>query len=380
MRVRGAWGLALLGALGCATAAPPPEPAVAPAPPAASTPPAPESQRGQLLRPDQIFEILEQSKIAYDLDSEASVPPTRLVDATELPVPRSRPVDAYIEVRADGDGPRKVESRYPPPEIAELFGRASDAFAAERWDEARALYQAAIEVAPGYFKTYTYLGNTLLRLGAFAEAEATLQKALSLNPSDYQALIFLGDTYFETGQFARAKGVLLRAFVLNRGSDAVEQRLDATLAKLDLKRRDGRLAPPFRVERTDEMKVSLRFDGERGMRWLAMAACMACWTYEDGCRSRSPEADDPLHLAMFRECLVNQAASVAIRRDEHPEAVGEDEARLLASIEDGFLEAIIFWEVVGETAPLVIYLLPEAVQADIVRYIERHLLVSTRLI
>jgi tetratricopeptide (TPR) repeat protein len=376
-----ALSLALWAGLACATAAPPPP--SPPPPPPEPVPSAPEVSppRSKLLRPDQIFDILERSPIHYEIESEGPVAALGLAQVTELPVPSSRPVDAYVELRRDtAGGPRRVESRWPPPEIAELFGRAGEAFAAERWQEARTLYAAAAAAAPDYFKTYTYLGNTLNRLQAYDEAQESLQRALALNPVDYQAMLFLGDAYFETGQYARAKAILLRAYMLNRGSEAVEQRLDATLVKLDLKRRPPRLAPQFRIERTAEGQVNLHIDERHGARWLALAACMACWAYEDECRARSPEEDDPLRLAMYRECLVNQAASIAVRREQEPQEVLDDELQLLAAIEGGFLEAIIFWEVVGEAAPLVIYLLPDEVQAEIVRYIERFVLVSTRLI
>lgn len=333
---------------------------------------------GGLLRPDQIFEILETSPITYAIETDAEVGSKGLAEVTDQPIPRSRPIDAYVHVMG-GDGPRRVVSERPPAEIAELFGRAGEAFTKGDLEAARALYGEAIEVAPDYFKTYTFYGNTLHLLGHHVEAEANFLKALELNPNDYQAFLFLGDAYYAMGQYHRAKAVLLRAFMLNKSSEAVQDRLQTTLAKLDLRLRTERLHPDFELERTSDDRVDMRFQAEDSMRWLALAACMACWAYEDQCAGRSTPEDDPLRLSMYRECLINHAAALAVRRD-NDSALAPDEAPLLKAIEEGYLEAIIFWEVLGDVAPLVIYLLPDEVQEDIVRYIERFVIVSTRLV
>lgn len=381
--------LALLGAPACVGArgtavTPAGEPVEAgagrgPDPGPVPAPTAPEAPRGGLLRPDQIFEILEKSEITYAIETEPDVSSKNLAEVSDQPVPRSRPVDAYVHVKG-GDGPRKVVSERPPAHVAELFGRAGEAFTKGDLQAAHDLYAEAAEKAPGYFKVYTFLGNTLHLLGRHGDAEVAFMKALELNPLDYQAFMFLGDTYHSMGRYHRAKAVLLRAYMLNKTSEAVQERLTITLAKLDLRLREHRLDPAFKLERTEQARVTMSFRGEAGMRWLALAACMACWAYEDACAGRSPVEDDPLRLSMYRECLINHAAALAVRRDGGTEALGPDEAPLLAAIEQGFLEAIIFWEVLGDVAPLVIYLLPDAVQEDIVRYIERFVIVSTRLV
>lgn len=371
------WGLSLLPLVAACASAPA---AKAPAGPAASEPePVTASESDErLLRPDQIFEILEKSKITYAIETDGAVSRAGLAEVTDQPVPRSRPVDAYIHVQG-AEGPRKVVSERPPPEIAELFGRAGEAFTQGDLQSAQRLYAAAAKEAPGYFKTFTFLGNTLHRLGQHAEAEAALLRALELNPLDYQALLFLGDTYHSMGRYHRAKAVLLKAFVLNKSSEAVQERLSSTLARLHMRLRTERLDPDFALERTAEERVQMKFREEGSMRWLALAACMACWAYEDRCMARSPVEDDPLRLSMYRECLINHAASLAVRRDSD-ERLGADEGPLLAAIEQGFLEAIIFWEVLSDVAPLVIYLLPEETRDDIAQYIERFVIVSTRLV
>jgi hypothetical protein len=62
------------------------------------------------------------------------------------------------------------------------------------------------------------------------------------------------------------------------------------------------------------------------------------------------------------------------------EAIGPDEKVLLGAIEDGYLEAIIFWEIVAVRAPVVILLLPDTVKDQIVEYIDRYVFESTQRI
>lgn len=365
---------ALLGACSSAAA---PTPTTTP-PPAG---PSGEARAGRLLRPDQIFEILEASEISYDIVSNQEVDGANLAELVDRPMRRTVEVDPFIELKREEDNGRLriVESR-PPETIAEYFEQAGHAFAANELEIAKVLYAKALEVEPAYFKTYTYLGNTLLSLGEYHRAQELFVKALEINPVDYQAMIFLGDTFYQLGDYSRAKVVLTRAFMLNRRNEAVNERLQAVLAKLNLRVRRERLMPAVRIEQVGKGGVEIRIDKADGARWIALAACMACWAFEPSCRERSPEDEDPLRLSMYRECLINQAASISVRKEHDDGPVGADERILLQAIEDGFLDAIIFWEVVAQTAPVVILILPEALQAMILEYIEKYVFVSTQVV
>lgn len=365
---------ALLGACSSAAA---PSPTSTP-PPAG---PSGEARAGRLLRPDQIFEILEASEISYDIVSNQEVDGANLAELVDRPMRRTVEVDPFIELKREEDNGRLriVESR-PPETIAEYFEQAGHAFAANELEIAKVLYAKALEVEPAYFKTYTYLGNTLLSLGEYHRAQELFVKALEINPVDYQAMIFLGDTFYQLGDYSRAKVVLTRAFMLNRRNEAVNERLQAVLAKLNLRVRRERLMPAVRIEQVGKGGVEIRIDKADGARWIALAACMACWAFEPSCRERSPEDEDPLRLSMYRECLINQAASISVRKEHDDGPVGADERILLQAIEDGFLDAIIFWEVVAQTAPVVILILPEALQAMILEYIEKYVFVSTQVV
>lgn len=332
-----------------------------------------------LFRPDKIFAILERSPRTYEIASAHDVERSELPEVMPALRGQARPIDPYLEVKLDEDDHVRLESSRPPPEIADVFERAGQAFAARDYHAAEALYAKAIKEEPTYFKSYTYIGNVYYFLRDLTRAEAAFTRAIELNPVDYQAHLFLGDTYFQMGEFVRAKESLTRAFMLNRTNEVVIERLRATLAKVDLRVRSHRLSPRIRIERAGE-NVVLHFDKSGGLRWLALSACLACWTFESECGDRADEDVDPLRLSMYRECLINQAASIAVRAGKEDEEISNDEALLLGAIEDGYLEAIIFWEIVASRAPVVIMLLPEPVKGQIFEYIDRYVFESTRLI
>ena len=365
----GGCGLGLL-AMACASTTPPPH--------VVSGMPELNEAGSPAFRPDQIFTILDESSIEYSIKSDAAVGGRHVARVVRGPVRHFLPIDAFLwREPAAPDEPVQVRSRRPPPDIAEVFDRAGDALDAGDYQAAHRLYTEAIELRPNYFKTYTYLGNTLHYLGELRLAEAAFLRALELNPIDYQALLFLGDTYMQLGDYYAAKRVLVRAFMLNQDNLAVQDRLRVTLAKLSLRIRELRLNPEVRIRRRTRGKVEIGIDRDRGLRWLALAACMACWAFEDRCARRSSEEDDPLRIAMYRECLAHQAVSIAVRQEKDEASVPTDERKLLSAIEDGFLPAIVFWEIVAHIAPRVIFVLPERMHDEIVQYIERYVIVSS---
>lgn len=367
--VRGA--LALL--IGCGACAP----AVSTAPRAAARG-APESASG-MLGPAEIDRILRESAITYRVSAKGvvgAISVSNILVEQEDPPPRR--LDPFIEVDRT-DGRTRLRSHLPDADVEPLFSKAGKAFAARDFETARQLYLQAVKTRPGYFKSYTYLGNALYFLGRYAEAKAVFQEALERNPFDYQAHLFMGDTLHQLGHYEEAKHALTIAFLLNRDNEVVQERLRSTLAKVGLGLREARLRPAVRVHRGLGEEVLIRLDREDGKPWYPLAACLACWAYEDQCRDRSTSDDDPLRLTMYRECLLNQAAASAARSERKSE-VEPAEKVLLAAIEDGYLEAIVFWEVIAARTPAVMLLLPDTLRDSITKYIERYVYVSTRMV
>lgn len=341
-------------------------------PPDGKLEPVPVSTAGEgsaFFGPAEIYKILEKSQVLYEIATDASVSETPIAEIIEPKEPE-KTVSSYLELKdEDGSGQRRLSISEPPTEIAELHERAFIAFRGHAFEEARDLYTAAAELRPDYFKTFTYLGNTYFVLGDLERAATTLRKAVSMNPVDYQAHLFLGDTYFQLGKLTEAKFHLTWAYVLNRNNPIVQKRLDVTLRELRLRRRLGFIELAVTIEETDENKVALRFGNEEAMRWFPLANCMACWTYENECRDRDEAPELPVRISMYRECLLNQTISIAMRL-EQDQPVPSDERRLHQAVNAGYLDALIYWEIAAKRLPIIVFLLEDEDRERIHSYIQ----------
>lgn len=77
-------------------------------------------------------------------------------------------------------------------------------FDVERYDEARAAYEAAIKLAPDHESAHCNLGLCLKRLGLHKEAVAEYRKAVSLDPNDTTAQFNLVSALEVLGDFEGA--------------------------------------------------------------------------------------------------------------------------------------------------------------------------------
>lgn len=327
--------------------------------------------------PDEIWRVLEDSGSQYAIIETDDLSPLPL-HALEEPAPRPRRLDPFLAVRREPDGAPHLESRTPPPSIAEPFEEGALAFARGEWGLALTRFQACVDREPDYFKAHTYLGRAWLFLDDPARARDALVRALQLNPLDYQAHMFLGDAWVDEERWREAKEALVRAWTLNPNSDAIASRLRFVLRRLDLRIRAGRLEPEVAIREEREV-VRIEVGGGRGARWLPLATCLACWRHEPRCASRSPGAEDPLRLTMYRECLLNQVATAAARRDRG-DPIGTDEQVLLEAVHAGYLEALILWEVVARRTPVMMLLVPDDLRREVEGYVDRFVFASTRVL
>ncbi len=84
---------------------------------------------------------------------------------------------------------------------------AQGLLAAERPEEAKAIYTELVRNRPDDVEARVGLGLARLQLGRLQEAEAPLKEALELDPGNDTALFHLGRAAEEQGEYARAKGL-----------------------------------------------------------------------------------------------------------------------------------------------------------------------------
>jgi tetratricopeptide (TPR) repeat protein len=71
--------------------------------------------------------------------------------------------------------------------------------------EAQALYERAINLAPGYYEAHFNLGNVLHDTGRLEEAVHAYRDALAVNPGCADAHFYLAVTLEKTGKSAEAR-------------------------------------------------------------------------------------------------------------------------------------------------------------------------------
>lgn len=97
--------------------------------------------------------------------------------------------DGLASLNAPASGPQYKK------EAMEHFSSAEKLFAAGKYPEAIAEYQAAIRIEPGYVKAHVYLGDCYYALDRWDECMACYKKAIAIDPKDRQAHRFLGNVY-----------------------------------------------------------------------------------------------------------------------------------------------------------------------------------------
>jgi len=296
-----------------------------------------------------------------------------LAEVLGLPPTDPDPVDPFLEVLRDDDGRPRLVRALPPDGVSAAFEAGAEAFSAGRHDEAVSLYEEVVAAAPEYFKAHTYLGRARQFAGRPKAAFEALSEATRLNPLDYQAHLFKADVLEELEDEDGARRALVRAYALNRTNAVVEDRLRRLLPRLDLRLADPLLRPRLAIEENDGA-IDVRLSP--GGRWAAMGLCLACWAHEPECSNRSSTDADPLRLAMYRECVLNQVATLAARDRE----LTPDDRRLVQAVQEGYLEAILLWEVLAVRLPALVFLLPPETREDIEDYIDRHVFESSRLV
>ncbi len=119
--------------------------------------------------------------------------------------------------------------------VEDSIERARALVKEQRWEDARAAYEAALRVSPESAVLYRELAGVERRAGFSAEADAHLGRALELDPQDRATQIQLAETREEAGDFDGAIASYEAAQTLEPSPD-VEARLVRARERADLAR------------------------------------------------------------------------------------------------------------------------------------------------
>lgn len=126
--------------------------------------------------------------------------------------------------------------------VQDRIGRAERAAAAERWDEARAAYRAAIEASPDAAFLYRDLAAVERRAGREETALELARAALVYDADDARAHMIIGDVLAERREFDEALAAYRKAAAIEPSPA-----LEATIARVRERAREAALPSQYRA-------------------------------------------------------------------------------------------------------------------------------------
>ncbi len=135
----------------------------------------------------------------------------------------------------------------------------------DRWSDAKADLQKALDLTPDQPDVLNYLGYGLLSRGeSIAEAKTMLEKAIALSPNDPQIIDSMGWALYLTNDYKGALPYLERAVELLPGDATVNEHLGDVYWHLDRKaeaRFQWERALTFSPEEADAKKINAKLTG-----------------------------------------------------------------------------------------------------------------------
>ncbi|MHC4153794.1 MAG: tetratricopeptide repeat protein [Planctomycetota bacterium] len=317
---------------------------------------------------------MEQSDITYKILTADKIERTNLTAVPiHLPV-----VDPFKRIKYTQDGKASLISHEPEGEILKIFETAAEKLKQREYKEILGLYKLALELDPNYFKTWTNLGHTYYLLGDFDQAEQHLSKAVRLNDIGYHERLFLADTYLAKGQKQKALNEITYAYMLNKNNPVVRICLQRILEENNLRIRPDRFTFPFQIMSESSTQCKILFEGTAAGDWMAMANCLACWQMEPSFRRLIEDKEKGLNalLTMYKEAILNQVVVTTSKIDDK-QSICPKEQLLYSATTDHFLNAMLFWEILGSEHPSLLLLLPKEEKARIIEYIKKYVYEGT---
>jgi tetratricopeptide (TPR) repeat protein len=335
-----------------------------------------ETNNQKIHTPRDFIKIIEKSDITYTLITTDKIERTNL---TAVPIPPPF-IDPCIRIKYTQDGKTSLITDSPEGEILKIFEKAGEKLKQKKYKEVAGLYKLALELDPKYFKTWTNLGHTYYLMGDYDRAEQHLLKAVQLNDIGYQERLFLADTSLAKGQKQKALNEITHAYMLNKNNPVVQLSLKQILKENNLRIREDRFTFPFQIIRESSAQCKILLEETGGLDWLAMANCLACWQMEPSFRKLIENREQRINaqITMYKEAILNQVVVTTGKIDDKT-SICRKEQLLYNAATDHFLNAILFWDILGSEYPSILLLLPRKEKARIVEYIKKYVYESTFL-
>lgn len=333
----------------------------------AQTPP----EKPPYLGPREIIQLLEASANSYAI-APGSRGKGELADPYAVLFPEKyEPIDPVRVVVVDG---RRMLEPYPMSEqMVGVMVEAQKHFAASDAHGARAQYDRAIALDSTFYLPYNYFGDTYMMERDAEGALPHYRRAVELNPDHYQPHYNYGAALYYLGRFDEARTELVRALVLNPRHENTYMLLRGWGEDLGVRLVDTLLTPGGIAVR-DGRSVKIVYDTAAGAGWLIYAMAKGMWLGEPDHRRAMLGGDrEGWSSIEERECLGALLAAY-VGRDRTKEPADPQLDRLVAIVDEGFIDEFILYEIATRINPQTTLVVPDELRRSLEEFVGRFVL------
>jgi tetratricopeptide (TPR) repeat protein len=248
--------------------------------------------------PAQIFKILTESKVIYNIGSLK----TDLPDEKDEDLPLNQH-GVYIGKNEAGQSVLKMYELSPDAMVYVRNGE--NYFQSGEMEKARTEYLNALETSPNNSQLMTFIGQTYGIDENYQKEEEWYKKAIKANYIDYLAHWFLADIYLIKADTKKTVEEITIAHVLNRNNPRLFQKLTIIYNEKGLRYTGWKFRPHYKMAKNDDNSISPEYDSEHP-EWMMYMLCKAVWAHEPGYKKNMlKNAQEIPRLVEEKECLVN---------------------------------------------------------------------------
>lgn len=323
-----------------------------------------------LLSIAEILRRMEASSVRYQLRplEDCEIPPEH---TAALLWPRGTPEYAFPVVTPDPDGSPIVHELSHLPEVDSLLIQAEPAYLDQRYEEATALYDRALALAPGYGPALLNAGDARLFGGRPLEALDLYRRAQLADPFDHRGYFYAANTLLVLGRTDDAVQAYAEALARRPRHSLLRAGIEARGKYLGRRLRGDVLQFEGFVRRGSEA-VEICATPTAG--WIAWASCKAYWLGDSTHRRQMLGTETPVFSNVEElECLRALLQGYERQREEQPDPSLEE---LRDISRGGELDVLVLLELATRVDPHAALRVPSRERPRLVRYVLRHVLVE----
>lgn len=325
------------------------------------------------LSPPELFELVEESKVAYTINSSGSLEDVSIEQYIDAMWPSVAGLQTFPKVTKSDDGSLSLTEYVLEDGCIELLEEGELLFAEKDYAGAVEFYARAAERFPSCYIAHSHVGDCHYFRGDFEEAIGWYDKAIALNPVDYRSYFYRGNTLTRLGQRDEALRAYAQSLALKPHNPNVYKALsfNADQLRVALYREPFRPRALARAE-GDGFAVYADLDSPH---WLVYGLCKAAWLAEPEHREqRTDSREHPWTTTEERQCLLSTLESYVALKEDGTVQRDEQMERLLTILEDDLLTAFTLYELGSRVGPTALVLLSEDVHEQLVTYVHIHVL------